>query len=227
MTGSPGYIPTILRHTAPRCGLISLAKPRYSIPNIGFAIKPILSLGSGSWNIHPQPCRSCSPVGRRGQRHYLPEECRASLRESEERYSLAMSAINEGVYDWDVARDEIFYSPNVMEVIGFTRVGDVDAEGLDQRIHPEDLPAYRAAWAAHFRGETRRFLCEMRYRHADGSTHWARQHGTEFGMVTVGSFAWSGRPAISGLRRSSNVSAMKLEPFVRGAGIHVSRFRSV
>src|SRR5215210_4404895 len=43
-----------------------------------------------------------------------------ALRDSEERYSLAMSAINEGVYDWDVARDEIFYSPNVREVLGFT-----------------------------------------------------------------------------------------------------------
>jgi PAS domain S-box-containing protein len=101
-----------------------------------------------------------------------------ALRNSEERYSLAMSAINEGVYDWDVARDEIFYSPNVREVMGFTEEELRTPKDWIQRIHPEDLPAYRAAWAAHFRGETRRFLCEMRYRHVDGSIHWARQHGT-------------------------------------------------
>jgi PAS domain S-box-containing protein len=101
-----------------------------------------------------------------------------ALRDSEERYSLAMNAINEGVYDWDVARDEIFYSPNVREVMGFTEEELRTPRDWIQRIHPEDLLAYRAAWAAHFRGETRRFLCEMRYRHADGSIHWARQHGT-------------------------------------------------
>jgi PAS domain S-box-containing protein len=101
-----------------------------------------------------------------------------ALRESEERYSLAMSAINEGVYDWDVTRDEIFYSPNVMEVLGFTGLEMSTPKDWIRRIHPEDLPTYQAAWAAHFRGETRRFFCEMRYRHADGSTHWARQHGT-------------------------------------------------
>jgi PAS domain S-box-containing protein len=101
-----------------------------------------------------------------------------ALRESEERYSLAMSAINEGVYDWDVTRDEIFYSPNVMEVLGFTGLEMSTPKDWIRRIHPEDLSTYQAAWAAHFRGETRRFFCEMRYRHADGSTHWARQHGT-------------------------------------------------
>jgi PAS domain S-box-containing protein len=101
-----------------------------------------------------------------------------ALRDSEERYSLAMSAINEGVYDWDVARDKIFYSPNVRKVLGFTEEEMRTPRDWIQRIHPEDLPAYRAAWAAHFRGETQRFLCEIRYRHADGSIHWARQHGT-------------------------------------------------
>jgi PAS domain S-box-containing protein len=101
-----------------------------------------------------------------------------ALRDSEERYSLAMNAINEGVYDWDVARDEIFYSPNVREVLGFTEEQMRTPGDWIECIHPEDLPAYRAAWAAHFRGETPRFLCEMRYRHADGSIHWARQHGT-------------------------------------------------
>jgi PAS domain S-box-containing protein len=101
-----------------------------------------------------------------------------ALRESEERYAFAMSAINEGIYDWDVVRDEIFYSPNVRQVLGFTEEHMRTPRDWIERIHPEDLPAFRAAWAAHFRGETSRFLCEIRYHHVDGSIHWARQHGT-------------------------------------------------
>jgi PAS domain S-box-containing protein len=101
-----------------------------------------------------------------------------ALQESEERYALAMSAVNEGVYDWDVGRDEIFYSPNVMEVLGFTGKEMSTPRDWIKRIHPEDLPPYRDAWARHFRGETPRFLFEMRYRRADGSVHWARQRGT-------------------------------------------------
>jgi PAS domain S-box-containing protein len=101
-----------------------------------------------------------------------------ALRESEERYALAMSAINEGVYDWDVTSNEIFYSPNVRAVLGFTEEQMSTPNDWVKRIHPEDIAHFQAAWAAHFRGETRHFLCEVRYRHADGSMHWARQHGT-------------------------------------------------
>jgi PAS domain S-box-containing protein len=101
-----------------------------------------------------------------------------ALRESEERYALAMSAINEGVYDWDVTSNEIFYSPNVRAVLGFTEEQMSTPNDWIKRIHPEDIADFQAAWAAHFRGETRHFLREVRYRHADGSMHWARQHGT-------------------------------------------------
>jgi PAS domain S-box-containing protein len=101
-----------------------------------------------------------------------------ALRESEQRYAVAMSAVNEGVYDWDVTRDEIFYSPNVMEVLGFTGEEMSTPKDWVQHIHPDDFPAYRDALVSHFRGETPRFFCEIRYHHSDGSVHWARQRGT-------------------------------------------------
>src|SRR5262249_43393662 len=40
-----------------------------------------------------------------------------ALRNSEERYALAMRAINEGVYEWDVATSEMYYSPRVCELV--------------------------------------------------------------------------------------------------------------
>ena len=101
-----------------------------------------------------------------------------ALRESEERYALAMSAINEGVYDWNVTTGEIFFSPNVRQVLGFTEEELSTPSDWIARIHPNDLAAYQAAFAAHFRGETKTLFCEMRYFHPDGSIHWARSHGT-------------------------------------------------
>jgi PAS domain S-box-containing protein len=43
-----------------------------------------------------------------------------ALRESEDRYALAMTAVNEAVYDWRVDRDEIYYSPNIHLQLGFS-----------------------------------------------------------------------------------------------------------
>jgi PAS domain S-box-containing protein len=100
------------------------------------------------------------------------------LRKSEERHALAMSAINEGVYDLDLQRNQIFYSNNVHKVLGLTAEELSTPVDWLNRIHPEDLPTYQGVIAAHIRGQTPRFDCEMRYRHADGTLHWARQHGT-------------------------------------------------
>ena len=42
------------------------------------------------------------------------------LRQSEERYDFAMRAINEGVYDWNVAEGTIYYSERVRAATGMT-----------------------------------------------------------------------------------------------------------
>ena len=100
-----------------------------------------------------------------------------ALRESEQRYALAMQAVNEGVYDWNIATGEIYYSPRVRDAVGLTPEELGSRTDWLARIHPDDLPAYKAAFVAHLKGETDRLTCEYRYRHPDGTWHWARQHG--------------------------------------------------
>ena len=100
-----------------------------------------------------------------------------ALRESEQRYALAMQAVNEGVYDWNIATGEIYYSPRVRDAVGLTPEELGSRTDWLARIHPDDLPAYKAAFVAHLKGETHRLTCEYRYRHPDGTWHWARQHG--------------------------------------------------
>jgi PAS domain S-box-containing protein len=101
----------------------------------------------------------------------------AALRNSEERYALAMRAINEGVYEWDVATSEMYYSPRVRELVGLQASELRTMTDWTDRIHPDDRHPFKKAILAHFKGETDRLEAEYRYRHADGSWHWARQHG--------------------------------------------------
>jgi PAS domain S-box-containing protein len=100
-----------------------------------------------------------------------------ALRESEERYELAMDAINEAVYDWRIDRDEIYYSPNIHSQLGFSGAELRTPEDWRRRIHPDDAVDYRAAMLAHFKGLTPRFERTYRYCAADGSWRWVRQHG--------------------------------------------------
>jgi PAS domain S-box-containing protein len=100
-----------------------------------------------------------------------------ALRYSEQRYATAMQAINEAVYEWDVATGDMYYSPRLYDLVALTPDELSTRQQWVDRVHPDDLPHYRAAIVAHFKGETERLEVEYRYRHADGSWHWARQHG--------------------------------------------------
>jgi PAS domain S-box-containing protein len=105
------------------------------------------------------------------------QQTEQALRDSEQRYALAMQAVNEGVYDWNIATGEMYYSPRVRDAVGLTPDELGSPKDWLDRIHPDDLPAYKQAFAAHLKGETDRLTCEIRYRHPDGTWHWVRQHG--------------------------------------------------
>ena len=100
----------------------------------------------------------------------------AALRDSEERYALAMEAVNEAVFDWDVASDQVFYSPRLLEMLGEEDAFRTAQEWL-KRIHPEDRRGFDAAIVDHLKGRAKRFECEYRYRRGDGGWAWARHHG--------------------------------------------------
>jgi PAS domain S-box-containing protein len=100
-----------------------------------------------------------------------------TLRQSEERYDFALRAVREGVYDWDIVAGTVYYSDRVRAVLGLTPEELRTPQDWLGRVHPEDLPRYRAAHAAHFKGQTDRYECDYRYRGKDGTWRWARTHG--------------------------------------------------
>ena len=105
------------------------------------------------------------------------EAATQALAASEARYDFAMESINEGVYDWNLVDGSIYYSPRVVASVGLTYNELKTPLDWLNRIHPDDVGRYRAASAAHFKGEIARFECEFRYRTIDDQWRWARQHG--------------------------------------------------
>ncbi|TMH59762.1 MAG: PAS domain S-box protein [Betaproteobacteria bacterium] len=102
-----------------------------------------------------------------------------ALRCSEERYALAVDASGEGHWDWNIATDEYYCSPRMLELYGFAP--GTTFKGRDDFLaqfpfHPEDRPRWAEAVAAHFAGETARFDIEMRMI-PRGETRWVHLTG--------------------------------------------------
>ena len=107
----------------------------------------------------------------------MRKEAEAALKAGEERYALAMDAIHEGVYDWNIKEGVGYVSPRFRALLGIAPDDEITPESWRKRIHKTDWPRFSKALIAHLKGETERFECDYRYRDSAGRWRWARQHG--------------------------------------------------
>lgn len=100
------------------------------------------------------------------------------LRESEERYALAVRAANDGIWDWNLKTNEIYYSARWKEMLGY-RENELDSDPNEwfKLIHPEDRKQLQANLVSHLKGLTPHFECEYRIRHSTGEYLWALSRG--------------------------------------------------
>ncbi|MBF0381656.1 MAG: response regulator [Magnetococcales bacterium] len=97
------------------------------------------------------------------------QERTAALHASEERFSLAMKGANDGVWDWNLQTDEIYFSPRWKSMLGY---GDEELENIPDtwrsRLHPDDHERVIEHKKEYLAGELEKFSIEFRIRHKDG-----------------------------------------------------------
>lgn len=106
------------------------------------------------------------------------KQAERALRESEERYALAARGANDGLWDWNIATEEVYYSPRWLEMLGLEagEVGSSPTEWLD-RIHQEDRSEFENKLNAHLGGKTPHFETEVRLLHKDDTWRWMMCRG--------------------------------------------------
>jgi signal transduction histidine kinase/CheY-like chemotaxis protein len=102
----------------------------------------------------------------------------AKLRAADEqRYARALESISHGVYDWDIVKGTVYYSPLLRSIFGMADDVMLTPAESGSRIHRDDLDQYRKAIVEHLKGATPRLLVEYRYLANDNTWRWARQSG--------------------------------------------------
>lgn len=100
------------------------------------------------------------------------------LRTSRERYELSVAGSNDGLWDWDMVSNNIYFSPRWKEMIGYgedeLNNGFADFESL---LHPDDHDRVLAYVNDYLTGKIPSYDTEFRFQHKDGSYRWIRARG--------------------------------------------------
>lgn len=105
----------------------------------------------------------------------------AALQEREERFSLAMQGANDGLWDWDLKTNQVYYSPRWKSMLGYQKHEVEPAFSAWERlVHPDDRQPAMKVVEAFVAGEVDKFDTEFRMRHKDG--HYVNVLSRAFGV---------------------------------------------
>lgn len=98
--------------------------------------------------------------------------------QTSERLALTTHGSNDGLWDWDLRTDKVYYSPRFQQLLGYEGQADFEASfTFRSHLHPEDLLRVTSAIRAHLGGRTSNFDSEYRLRTRQGSFRWFHGRG--------------------------------------------------
>lgn len=104
-----------------------------------------------------------------------------------DRESLALESAGQGLWDWDLDKNAIYFSPTWKSLIGYREEEILNIpESWLGRLHPEDSYKVNDAIEAHRKDITEIFQCEYRLRHRDGSYLWMSGKGRIYSSSEMG-----------------------------------------
>ena len=97
----------------------------------------------------------------------------AELKEKEERFKLAIEGMNDGVFDWDLKTDHVFYSAQFFQMLGYDAE---DTEGtiedIKDLIHPDDRERVWDYISHYLKGNLSEYSITFRMKHDSGKWIW-------------------------------------------------------
>ena len=103
---------------------------------------------------------------------------RSALKHSEERLTLALDSAQEGLWDWDMKSDQVYYSRRYCDMLGYTpEEFGASGESWLSRLHPEDRALAGQRLKALVDERIPHYESSFRLRHRDGDYRWLHYRG--------------------------------------------------
>lgn len=132
-------------------------------------------------------------------------QAEANLKESQERYELALSASSDGVWYHNLETNQVSFSRRWRDLLGFSEEELPDSlESFNRLLHPDDVARVREAFLKHVK-QRQPYQLEIRVRAKSGEYHW---------FSVRGQAAWDASGRATRLAGSANdISARKVAEF--------------
>ena len=119
-------------------------------------------------------------VGRRLKREDLERERLAEeMSLSHERFVRAVEGSSDGLWDWDIVSNQVYFSPRYKSMLGYadSEINN-DFDAWERLIHPDDLPIAKQKVADYHAGRIPVYELEHRLLQKDGTYRWVLARGT-------------------------------------------------
>lgn len=108
------------------------------------------------------------------------------MKESEERLRLAIDAVNDGIYDYDLKRNETYFSPRYYTMLGYEPYEmPANRDTWQNLLHPDDR-AKVISYVDEQIEKKKSWSLEFRLRCKDGSYKWIHGRGRVSGVDEYG-----------------------------------------
>jgi PAS domain S-box-containing protein len=101
-----------------------------------------------------------------------------TLREQNQRLSLVVEGVNDGVWDWDIVKNTVVLSPRWFKMFGYEEnQTPTSLEKWFSFFHPEDVESVVQGFDLHFQKRSAVFHVEHRIKVASGDYRWVIDRG--------------------------------------------------
>lgn len=100
------------------------------------------------------------------------------LKASQQRFEMAISGSNSGIYDWDIVRNAIYHAPRWKKLLGYEEdeLEDFDINVFYELVHPEDVERAKSMLQNHLINGTK-YTIELKLRTKSGEYQWFNDSG--------------------------------------------------
>lgn len=106
------------------------------------------------------------------------KEAMDKLAKQKEQFEVAIRGINDGIWDWDLRQNTIFYSPKWKEQLGYR--DEELANHTDtflMLLHPDDVERFSEYVDKYHKGQLDKYNIEFRLKHKKGHYVWIHSRG--------------------------------------------------